>query len=124
MPVASSIRLTLRVGGIQKGSTFQSLRRPCDSRCGSGFGLCYLIGPVPISCEIRNLKSAHGRFRRLPGVVRRCGLLSGAAPRTDILKLMTDDTFTARETLLVITGAAIALLLVAAGISFYKHDYL
>jgi hypothetical protein len=50
------------------------------------------------------------------GVVRRCGLLSGAAPRTDILKLMTDDSFTARETLLVITGAAIAF-------SFYKHDY-
>ena len=59
----------------------------------------------------------------MEGVVRRCGLLSGAAPRTDILKLMTDDSFTARETLLVITGAAIALLLVAAGISFYRHDY-
>ena len=59
----------------------------------------------------------------MEGVVRRCGLLSGAAPRTDILKLMTDNSFTARETLLVITGAAIALLLVAAGISFYKHDY-
>jgi hypothetical protein len=30
---------------------------------------------------------------------------------------------TARETLLAFTGAAIALLLVAAGTSFYKHDY-
>jgi uncharacterized membrane protein len=30
---------------------------------------------------------------------------------------------TARETLLVFTGAAVALLLVAAGTSFYRHDY-
>jgi|SRR5215475_5626522 len=29
----------------------------------------------------------------------------------------------ARETLLALTGAAIALLLVVAGTSFYKHDY-
>jgi uncharacterized membrane protein YccC len=36
---------------------------------------------------------------------------------------MTDDSLTARETLLAIIGAAIALLLVAAGISVYKHDY-
>ncbi|SRR6266478_1796478 len=36
---------------------------------------------------------------------------------------MANDGFTARETLLTFTGAAIALLLVAAGTSFYKHDY-
>jgi hypothetical protein len=30
---------------------------------------------------------------------------------------------TARETLLAFTGAAIGLLLVAAGTNFYKHDY-
>jgi hypothetical protein len=36
---------------------------------------------------------------------------------------MTSTNLTARETLLVFTGAAIALLLVAAGTTFYKHDY-
>ena len=36
---------------------------------------------------------------------------------------MANEKLTARETLLVFTGAAIALLLVAAGTSFYKQDY-
>jgi len=36
---------------------------------------------------------------------------------------MTNTNLTARETLLVFIGAAIALLLVAAGTSFYKQDY-
>ena len=49
--------------------------------------------------------------------------LFGDTHAADILNLMTHDSFTFRETLLVFTGAAIALLLVAAGTSFYKHDY-
>ena len=36
---------------------------------------------------------------------------------------LTPPKMTARETLLAFTGAAVALLLVAAGTSFYKHAY-
>jgi hypothetical protein len=35
---------------------------------------------------------------------------------------LTPPKMTVRDTLLALTGAAIALLLVAAGTSFYKHD--
>jgi hypothetical protein len=36
---------------------------------------------------------------------------------------MNDDRLTVREILLSITGAAIGLLAVSSGYSFYKHDY-
>jgi hypothetical protein len=41
----------------------------------------------------------------------------------EISAFLAPPKMTARETLLSFTGAAIALLLVAAGTSFYKHDY-
>jgi hypothetical protein len=41
----------------------------------------------------------------------------------EISAFLARPKMTARETLLVFTGAAIALLLVAAGTSFYRHDY-
>src|SRR5579859_3177533 len=41
----------------------------------------------------------------------------------EISAFLAPPKMTARETLLSATGAAIALLLVAAGTSFYKHDY-
>lgn len=41
----------------------------------------------------------------------------------EISAFLAPPTLTARETLLVFTGAAIALLLVATGTSFYNHDY-
>ena len=42
---------------------------------------------------------------------------------TDTIVLMKDERLTVREILLSITGAAIGLLLVSSGYSFYKHDY-
>lgn len=41
----------------------------------------------------------------------------------EISAFLTPPKLTAREILLMFTGAAIALLLVASGTSFYKHDY-
>jgi len=41
----------------------------------------------------------------------------------EISAFLTPPKMTARETLLSLTGGGIALLLVAAGTSFYKHDY-
>lgn len=41
----------------------------------------------------------------------------------EISAFLAPPEMTAREILLVFTGAAIALLLVATGTSFYKHDY-
>jgi hypothetical protein len=43
--------------------------------------------------------------------------------RVDILIVMANKNLTARETLLVFTGAVIALLLVGACTSSYAHDY-
>ncbi len=41
----------------------------------------------------------------------------------EISAFLAPPTPTAKETLLVFTGAAIALLVVATGTSFYNHDY-
>src|SRR6266404_4391859 len=41
----------------------------------------------------------------------------------EISAFLTPPKMTARETLLSLTGGGIGLLLVAAGASFYKHDY-
>jgi hypothetical protein len=41
----------------------------------------------------------------------------------EISGFLAPPTLTARETLLVFMGAAIALLLVASGTSFYEYDY-
>ena len=41
----------------------------------------------------------------------------------EISAFLAHPRLTARETLLMLTGAAIALMLVASGTSFYKHDY-
>ena len=41
----------------------------------------------------------------------------------ELSEFLTPPKMTAREILLAFTGAAIALLLVAAGTSFYRHDY-
>lgn len=41
----------------------------------------------------------------------------------EISAFLARPTLTARDTLLMFTGAAIAVLLVASGTSFYKHDY-
>jgi hypothetical protein len=41
----------------------------------------------------------------------------------ELSAFLTPQKMTARETLLCLTGGAIALLLVAAGTSFYKRDY-
>ena len=50
------------------------------------------------------------------------GILSSMDPK-EISAFLAPPRMTARETLLVFTGAAIALLLMASGSSFYKHDY-
>ena len=42
---------------------------------------------------------------------------------TDTIVPMNDERLTVREILLSITGAAIGLLLVSSGYSFYEHDY-
>jgi hypothetical protein len=41
----------------------------------------------------------------------------------EISAFLAPPTLTAKETLLVFTGAAIALLVVSTGTSFYNHDY-
>src|SRR5260221_12103557 len=41
----------------------------------------------------------------------------------EISAFLAPPKMTARETLLSLTGGGIGLLLVAAGASFYKHDY-
>ena len=41
----------------------------------------------------------------------------------EISAFLAPPKMTARETLLALTGAAIALLLMSAGISIYSHDY-
>ena len=41
----------------------------------------------------------------------------------ELSEFLTPPKMTAREILLAFTGTAIALLLVAAGTSFYRHDY-